>query len=149
MSFRDLWGFTAPPLNQEHPIFGAITYTAGKGWESEGLELWGFHDVYLMIDAEADGPTPLQEAAFVRLRDSRDTLLPRCLALVDEERARTAGAPGVAFVTAVSVPALGGSGLGQTGDLWTLWFDYEGEEHWSFGVQSTNDWRTLAGFAED
>jgi hypothetical protein len=141
--------FVRKTLVREHPLFGAISFTPGHGWERTDFTFWGFRGVQLLIDAGPDGPTTAQGTAFRRLHDQQAQLLPQCLAEVASRRAETERPPGDAFLSTLSIPALGSDGPALTGDLWTIWFDYEGEEHWMYGVQSSDDWRTFAGFAED
>jgi hypothetical protein len=141
--------FVRKAVVREHPLFGAIIFTPGRGWERKDFDFWGFRGVQLMIDAGPDGPNPAQEAAFRRLHDRQAQLLPQCLAEVASRRAETERPLGEAFLSTLSIPALGPDGPAATGDLWTIWFDYQGEEHWMYGVQSSDDWRTIAGFAED
>jgi hypothetical protein len=145
--WRDLFAPKAPIT--EHPLFGPIAFTTGRGWERKDFEFWGFRDLHLMIDAGADGPTSEQENAFQRLRERRVELLPKCLDAVALRRAETERPSGAAVVSAISIPAMDTRGPGKTGQRWTIWFDYEDEEHWSYGVQSDDNWRTLWGFAED
>jgi hypothetical protein len=102
-----------------------------------------------MIDAPDTGPTPHQEDAFRTLIDGADVLLPRLLAAVASKREETQRPPGRAYPRAISVPALDSRGPGGTGGLWTIWFDYENEAYWSYGVQSNDDWTTVSAFAED
>jgi hypothetical protein len=90
-----------------------------------------------------------QEVAFRLLRDHQARLLPECFAEVASKRVETERPAGNAILSALSIPALGANGPAGTGELWTIWFDYEDEEHCGYGVQSSDGWRTLEGFAED
>jgi hypothetical protein len=139
-----------PSLEQVHPLFGRIDYQPSRGWKNAQFELWNRSNVVLLLAADASGPTPMQEKAFVSFRDARERLLPMCLTAVAAERAGTGRPSGVAVISALSIPSLLASDArNRTSGLWTLWFDYEGEDHWSYGVQSSDDWATIRGFAED
>lgn len=142
-----LW--KSQPLVMDHPLFGKIEFRRGHGWQRAEFEFWGFSGVQLLLDADEKGPTRAQETAFLRLRDGEAELRPRCLAAIAVQRAETERPPGPASVSTLSIPALDGHGPGSPGQLWTIWFEYEGEEHWSYGVQSVDDWCTITGFAED
>lgn len=102
-----------------------------------------------MIDAPAAGPTGIQEDAFRRFLERRDDLLPRIMTVIAKKRQETSGLAGNPGARAISVPSLGSGGPAGTGNLWTIWFDYEAEDHWSYGVQTDDDWVSVRGFAED
>lgn len=123
----------------QHPTFGAIEFSHHDGWINNNFELWGFKGIALLVNGSEDGPSAEVEAAFRRFETQRDTLLPRCLALVEEERAGWGIAPAKFSI----------SGLTITPGLWTLWFDLEGDDHFMYGVQTDDDWATLTGFADD
>jgi hypothetical protein len=133
----------------DHPVFGRLEFTPSRGWSSKEFSFWGFTHVQLLVDASEAGPTEEQEQAFRRLAERQSALLPGLLAAVAEQRERTKRPPGVPAVRTLSVPALGSASPARTGSLWTIWFDSPGEEHWGYGVQSTDDWRTFSAFAED
>lgn len=134
----------SPP--REHPLFGTLRYSKHDGWENEDFSLWDFKGIQLLIDAGTDGPSPRQEEAFRRFEAGRGELLPRCLRALDSVRESFEVPEGEFRVTGLSIPSLG---PGRGGDLWTLWFDLEGDDHFMYGVQSDNDWETLAAFADD
>jgi hypothetical protein len=73
-----------PPLRLTHPLFGDITYSKTDGWINDGFTLWGFDGVELLIRANENGPTRIQEEAFINFRAQQQDLLPRCLAEVDK-----------------------------------------------------------------
>jgi len=135
----------APTPRIEHPLFGRIAYSRDGRWENRSFELWGHGHVDLVIDAPPSGPTRDQEQAFLRFRDSRPTLLPRCLDAVATVRREQAFPESEFQITGLSIPALGDA---RAGGLWTLWLDCGDEQFW-YGVQTEDEWRTLAAFADD
>jgi hypothetical protein len=137
-------GPPVPP--RDHPLFGRIAFSRHDGWRNPAFGLWGHSPVDLLIDAPAAGPTREQEEAFVRFRDARATLWSRCLDAVVAVRREMGASEGAFSITGLSIPALGAT---RSGRLWTLWFDCAGDEHFWYGVQSDDDWQTLAGFADD
>jgi hypothetical protein len=147
-----LWNLFARVAKQsiDHRIFGRITFSPKQGWENDRFSLWGFDHVLLMVDAPATGPTQLQEESFRRMLNGGDSMLARFVAAISEVRMNLIDHhPGAFLPRAVSVPSLGSEGPGRTGNLWTIWFDCEGDDHWSYGVQSEDDWATLHAFVED
>ncbi len=72
-----------PPLRLPHELFGDITYPKTDGWINDAFILWGFDGVELLIRANENGPTRIQEEAFINFRDQQQDLLPGCLAEVD------------------------------------------------------------------
>ena len=146
MSFlRSLFRRRGPRPRLDHPLFGRIAYSRDGRWENRSFELWGHEHVDLLIDAPASGPTRDQEQTFVRFRDSRETLLPRCLEAVAAVRRETASGEDVFQITGLSIPALSDE---RAGRLWTLWLDCGDEQFW-YGVQTEDEWSTLAAFADD
>jgi hypothetical protein len=145
---RNLFG-RAAKRSLDHHIFGRIEFSPEQGWQNERFSLWGFEDVLLMIDAPETGPTQVQEEAFGRMLSGGAGMLQRFVVAVSEARTRSGNPPGEFLPRAVSVPSLGSGGPGGTGSLWTIWFDCEGDDHWSYGVQSRDDWATLSVSAED
>ena len=143
---RSLFNRRTPTRLLDHPLFGRIFFSRHDAWQNPAFELWGYSNVELLIDAPFAGPTPAQEEAFIRFRESRSTLLPRCLDAVAAVR-REMPLPAAEFaVTGLSIPSLADA---RGGKLWTLWFDCVGDEQFWYGVQSEDDWQTLAGFADD
>ncbi|MFW6084931.1 MAG: hypothetical protein ACODAA_06945 [Gemmatimonadota bacterium] len=60
---------------------------------------------------------------------------------------REMGLPAGRFtITGLTIPALHDSNGGL---LWTLWFDCAGDDHFWYGVQSDDEWKTLHPFADD
>src|SRR5262245_42302377 len=133
-----------PPM--DHPSFGRISFSRHDAWNNPAFELWGYSNVDLLIDAPPTGPSRAQEEAFSRFRDSRPALLPRCLEAVAGVRSEMSLPVGEFTVTGLSIPSLTDT---RGGKLWTLWFDCRGDEQFWYGVQSDDDWQTLAGFADD
>lgn len=132
----------------EHPLFGALHYSKHDGWENADFSLWGFDGVQLLIDGGPEGPSPVQEEAFKRFEAARESLLPRCLAAVDEVRAGLEVAKAEFKVSGLTIPSLAADGEPHD-RLCTLWFDLEGDEHFMYGVQSDDDWTTVVAFADD
>ena len=130
----------------DHPLFGRISFSRHDAWQNPAFALWGYLNVDLLIDAPPTGPTRVQEEAFIRFRESRSTLLPKCLDAVAAVRGAMTMPKGEFLVTGLSIPPLTDS---RGGKLWTLWFDCVGDEHFWYGVQSEDDWKTLLGFADD
>ena len=143
---RSLFGRGAPERVSDHPLFGRIAFSRRDGWVNPAFELWGYTGVDLLVDAPPEGPTRAQEEAFVRFRDARPALLARCLDAVAAVRRGMDEPEGEFLVTGLSIPSLTDA---QGGTLWTLWFDCVGDEHYWYGVQSDDDWRTVVGFADD
>jgi len=143
---RRLFGEPTPPPEIDHPLFGPIRYSRPDGWQNRAFVLWGQGDVELLLDAGPLGPTTRQEDEFVRFRDAGDALLARCLAAVDEARRGMAVSPGEFRISGLTIPSFE---TGPQPRLWTLWFDLEGDDHFMYGVQSDDEWRTLAAFADD
>jgi hypothetical protein len=143
---RSLFKRRTPPRFLDHPSFGRISYSRHDAWRNRAFELWEYSNVDLLIDAPFAGPSSAQEEAFLRFRASRSTLLPRCLDAVAAVRRAMPLPAGELVVTGLSIPSLADV---RGGKLWTLWFDCVGDEHFFYGVQSEDDWQTLAGFADD
>lgn len=133
----------------DHPVFGRLEFTPSLGWSNNRFTFYGFTPVTLLIDGSDSGPSREQEEAVRRLTEKEAALLPGLLAAVAEKRAETERSPGAPAVSTLSVPALASHGPARTGSLWTIWFEYPDEEHWSYGVQSDDDWLTFRAFAED
>ena len=133
-----------PPL--QHPLFGELRYSRSDGWINDRFELWGFKGIELLIAAGVDGPSPQQEAAFREFVEQRETLLPGCIAEVDRVRADMGVAPSTFVIRGLTIPSLAG---GRAPFLWTLWFDLTGDDHFMYGVQTDDAWKTLIGFADD
>lgn len=144
---RRLFGEASPPPEMDHPLFGHLVYLERDGcWQNEDFHLWGASGIDLWLDGEPDGPTAAQESAFRRFRDAGEDLLPRCLEALAGLR-REMGLPDGRFtIRGLKIPALDDS---DDGGLWTLWLDCVGDDHFWYGVQSDDDWRTIAPFAED
>ena len=60
-----------PPLRLTHPLFGGITYSKTDGWINDAFTLWGFDGVELLIRANENGPTRIQEEAFINFRNQQ------------------------------------------------------------------------------
>jgi hypothetical protein len=75
-----------PPLQLRHPLFGDITYSKPDGWINDEFTLWGFDGVELLIRANENGPTRIQEEALINFHAQQQDLPPRCLAEVDKVR---------------------------------------------------------------
>lgn len=141
-----LFGKTEPPLTLDHPVFGRLQFLNRDGWQNRAFAFWGFEPVDVVITAGREGPSMLQADQFLRLRDSHAQMWPRCVAALEAVRASLRVAPARFRVTGVSVPSLGPE---RAGNLWTIWVDLEGDDHFMYGVQSQDGWRTLAAFADD
>lgn len=146
---KRLFGTRSSARTIDHPLFGRIQHIPALGWENDRFRLWSYTGVLLMIDAPAAGPTGIQEDAFRRFLERRYDVHPRVMTAIAEKRQETTGLAGNPRARAISVPSLGSSGPVRTGTLWTIWFDYEAEDHWTYGVQTDDDWVSVCGFAED
>jgi hypothetical protein len=131
----------------DHPEFGHLRYSERhQSWVNENFAFWGYSGLQLVIDGDASGPTAAQFEALRDMQKARDQLLPRCLSALTA-LPELEGSVGSTFVLAgLSVPRLDDS---ESGLLWNLWFDKEGDEHYMFGVQSTDSWRTLQAHVGD
>jgi len=143
--FASLFNRSSPPT-MRHAIFGEIVYSRHDGWTNNNFKLWGFEGVALQVDAGLEGPDPAQEQAFESLEKRREHILPRCLEALEQVRSDF-GVPQSDFVvTGLSIPSFQESrGSGQ----WTLWFDLIGDDHFMYGIQTDDDWKTLDAFADD
>jgi hypothetical protein len=135
-----------PPLRLRHPLFGDITYSKTDGWINDGFTLWGFDGVELLIRANETGPTRIQEEAFINFRAQQQDLLPRCLAEVDKVRRELEIASSAFVISGVAIPSFQPA---PNGHLWTLWFDFSGDDHFMYGIQTDDNWETLTAFADD
>jgi len=130
----------------EDEVFGTLRFSRGDGWQNGAFTLWDEPGVDLLIQAGPEGPSPRQRDAFVRFRDARTALLGRCLAAVDDVRRDMRAREGTFRISGLTIPSFED---GRRPPLWTLWFDLEGDDHFMYGVQSDDEWRTLVGFADD
>jgi len=145
--FKRVFGDREPPPTLDDSTFGRIVFLRRDAcWENTTFSFWGASDVQLLVDGGPDGPTEAQRFAFAELRDSRDALLPRCLDALSTLRSKMAMPEGELVVRGLTIPSLEPSSDGQ---LWTLWFDCVGEDHFWFGVQSDDEWKTIYPFADD
>jgi hypothetical protein len=151
--FQRLFGRRIPAIELDHPVFGHLVFSTHDGWQNKHFTLWGVPDVDLLLDAGVTGPTAEQEAAFTRFRDAKETLLPRCLNAVMQMRhemgriGEVVGSDPSGFkITGLTVPPLDDS---RAGRLWTLWLDCDGDDHFWYGIQTEDDWRTILPFADD
>src|SRR5262245_60740336 len=135
-----------PPLRLSHPLFGDIRYSKTDGWINDAFTLWGFAGIELLIRATENGPTRIQEEAFINFRDQELHLLPRCLAEVDKVRHELEIASSRFVISGITIPSLRSE---RNGHLWTLWFDLAGDDHFMYGIQTDDDWQTLTAFADD
>ena len=144
--FTRFFGKKTEPPRIDHPLFGTIEFSKHDGWQNMDFPLWGRSNVELIVDSGTDGPTRDQEEAFRRFEESREVLLPRCLDALEDLRGKMEMPPGTFVISGLTVPSLGEE---ETGKLWTLWFDCEGDEDFWYGVQTDDDWQTLSPFADD
>jgi hypothetical protein len=135
-----------PPLRLQHTQFGEITFSTSDGWINKEFELWGFKGIELLLDAREVGPSPEQERAFRHFERQRDVLLPRCLAEVDKVREELGVASSSFVISGLTIPSLS---VKPNGQLWTMWFDLAGDDHFMYGLQTDDEWSTLTGFADD
>jgi hypothetical protein len=99
-----------------------------------------------LVESDDRGPTEAQVVAFRRLHDSKEALLPRCIAALDAMRREMKAPPGQWVISGLTIPQLDGS---PSGTLWTMWFDSKNDDHYMYGIQTDNDWSTLRAFADD
>lgn len=130
----------------EHPDFGRLVHSERqRDWVNRDFTLWGASGLQLVIAGDRSGPTAAQVAAFHELRSTPDVLRRSLAALA--EMPQPEGSSGSTFVLmGLSIPRLDDS---ESGRLWNLWFEKEGDDHYLFGVQSTDGWRTIRPYAED
>jgi hypothetical protein len=136
----------AAGLEVEHPVFGWLAWQRTDGWTNPRFALWGFEGVELIVDADEQGPTEAQVAAFRRFDARRESIWKQSLAEVERLRTRLGSARGAVRISGLTIPSLRPE---RAGNLWTLWLDLEGDDHFFYGVQTEDDWATLAGFADD
>jgi len=135
-----------PPLRLAHPELGELEFDARlQCWQRDGFEFWGRNDVTLVLDASPAGPTDAQVAEVRRLAAARDELLPRCLAAL-RPVADDIDIDPQFVVEYLHVPSLDGT---PRGELANLGFDLVGDEHYIYGVQTTDRWRTLQAHRDD
>jgi hypothetical protein len=135
------------PLELDHPDFGRLVFNpTDHTWSTQHCEFWGVRGLQLVVEGTAAGPSDEQAAAYRQLLAAKDELLPRCQVAL---ASLVIGEPSESSkfdLTGLSVPRL--EGTPQT-ELWNLWFYLRGDDHYMYGVQSSDRWQTLKPYRDD
>ena len=131
----------SPTRHTDDPDFGPIGETKNGSWTGDGFRLWGYDSIQVMIDAGPDGPSA-EQRSFIRSLRADTGMRARIEQAVAIHAARTARQKGSVRVSSVYLPQ---SPLRQT---WRIWFDMEGEEHYSYGAE-IEGWNRIVPFTED
>jgi hypothetical protein len=143
--FQRLLGPKKPAAVVEHPIFGKITYSKHDGWINTSFSAFGYSGIDLLIDAGPEGPTSEQMDAFANLAAKHDSILSESVIGLQSMRAEMSLRLGTFVLSGITIPSYKPELQGR---LWTLWFDCPEDDHFMFGVQSDDEWRTLHPFAD-
>lgn len=146
MSFLGRLFARKPRLEREHPRFGTLVFDGKDAWTAESITLWDQPGVSLVIDADASGPTPAQDAQFARLDAMGGAMLARCRAALTAYLDDPANPAPRFELEYLSIPALDGT---PRGELWNLGFDLRGDGHYVYGIQSEDRWATLEPHRDD
>jgi hypothetical protein len=130
-------------FNLDDRTFGSISMTSENCWENRAFRFAGYEDVQLLVDGDEGGPTQAQRHFFDELSARYAELEPRIRQAMSayqedhpaEERFR---------LTAVYIPSF----RDQASRTWRLWYDLEGDEEFTYGVEM-GDWDRIVPFAED
>lgn len=113
-----------------------------RTWQHSGIEFWGLPQVEISITASDAGPSPEQVAEFGRLSRSKDLLLPRMLGALRTQEAE----PAEFVLVGLHIPRLDHTPAGELG---RFWFDRLGDDHFLYGVETTDRWQTLRSYRDD
>jgi hypothetical protein len=131
-----------PQQSLDDPDFGRITEGKAGSWEGDAFQLWGRVSIQVMIDAGADGPSE-EQRSFVRLlRSDHEGIRARIEEAVGAHTKETASQTGILVISSIYLRK---SPLQQ---LWKVWFDMEGEEHYWYGAE-IQGWDRIVPFTED
>ena len=136
--------FRKPPAPQPRDFCDiSLSYSrVDNCWQQSDLEFWGFRSVDLTIDADEAGPSSEQASEYWRLVKAKDSLLPRLFAALQSQEAE----PAHFVLVGVHIPRLDGS---KAGELARFWFDRVGDDHFMYGVESTDRWQTMQAHRDD
>jgi len=139
---RNPFGRTPRPSLDDR-TFGAISMTSEKCWENRAFRFAGYEGMQLLVDGDEGGPTQAQRHFFEELSARYTELEPRIRQALSAYREDHP--PQEHFrLTAIYVPSF----REQQSRTWRLWYDLEGEEHFTYGVEMS-DWNRIVPFAED
>jgi hypothetical protein len=130
-------------LNLDDRTFGAISMTSEGCWENRAFHFAGYEGVQLLVGGDENGPAQAQRHFFDDLLARYAELEPRirqALSAYREDRP-----PQERFrLTAIYIPSF----QDQESRTWRLWYDLEGDEDFTYGVEMS-DWDRIVPFAED
>jgi len=132
-----------PQPSLDDRTFGAISMTSEKCWENRAFRFAGTEPVQLLVDGDEGGPTQAQRHFFDELSTRYAELEPRIRQALSAYREDHP--PQERFrLTVIYIPSF----RDQQSRTWRLWYDLEGEEHFTYGVEMS-DWDRIVPFAED
>jgi hypothetical protein len=112
------------------------------GWMHDDMEFWGFREVAITVDADEAGLRPHQVAEYRRLAGAKDELLPRLLEALRSQETESA----TFVLVGIHIPRLDGT---KAGELARFWFDRTGDDHYMYGVESSDRWLTMQAHRDD
>ena len=128
-------------LSTDDPDFGRIAETKAGSWSGDRFQLWGYDSIQVMIDADRRGPSA-EQRSFVRSLRADEGIRARVEQAVVVHAKETTRKKGALRITTIYLPK---SPLRET---WRVWFDMEGEEHYSYGAEVDGSDR-IVPFTED
>jgi hypothetical protein len=132
-----------PRSNLDDRTFGAIATTSEGCWENRAFRFAGYEGVQLLVDGDESGPVQAQRHFFDELSARYAELEPRIRQALSAYREDHP--PQERFrLTAIYIPLF----RDQQSRTWRLWYNLEGEEHFTYGVEMS-DWDHIVPFAED
>ncbi len=130
------------PREMTDTEFGSL-HQIRDGWEGHEFSLWGSAGLQVLVDAGDEGPSEEQRQFLRTLQGERASIRGRVEEAVATHAAETTAVrPIVLRLTSFYIPKL------ERHFTWRVWYEVEGEEHWSFGAE-VRDWEEIVPFAED
>lgn len=125
----------------EDPDFGPIVEAKGDPWSGDAFELWGQNSVQVMVNAGPEGPSEGQRS-FVRALRADTGMKERLEKAVAEHANATTSSLGPLRISSIYLPR------DPQQEVWRVWFDMGGEEHYSYGAEIDQTSR-IVPFSED
>lgn len=126
----------------DDPDFGRIEEREAGSWEGQAFQLWGHFPIQVLIDAGPGGPSAEQRSFLEALRLDPQGIRAKIEAAVSLEAGKTSARSGSLKMTSVFIPAA------PSRQMWRVWYDMEGEDHYSYGAEIVG-WDRVIAFTED
>lgn len=122
--------------------FGRISERKAGHWEGQDFKLWRYSKVQVLIDAGSDGPSAEQRSFVQSLRADVHAVRDRIEHAILERAHATISQVGQLQLSSIYIPKA------PPDQMWRVWYDIAGEEHYWFGAEITG-WNTATAFVED